>query len=116
MKRFTTFILSLLFIGNAFGQTAHEEIMDNIFLSGSNYLAYRGPQKELTKVPKGLKPFYISHYGRHGSRFLISDNDYGIPLNTLTMAEKAGKLTPLGKATLDKVKTLVNRAKNDMAN
>ena len=22
-----------------------------------------------TKAPKGFKPFYISHYGRHGSRY-----------------------------------------------
>lgn len=112
MKKLVSLTLSLFFLGSAFAQTAYEEIRENILLAGSNYLAYRGPQKELTKVPKGLKPFYISHYGRHGSRYLISDNDYGIPLNTLSMAEKAGKLTPLGKATLEKVRTLVARAEN----
>lgn len=109
-RMFYASIFLLILTGNAFAQTAREEIMENILLSGSNYVAYRGPQKELTKAPKGLKPFYISHYGRHGSRYLIGDDDYGIPLNTLVLAEKAGKLTPLGKATLEKVRTLVGRA------
>lgn len=96
--------------GNILAQSAKEEIGNNIRLTASNYLAYRGPQKQLTKVPKGLKPFYISHYGRHGSRYLIGDNDYNIPLNTLSKAEKDGKLTPLGQETLGKVRTLVFRA------
>lgn len=96
--------------GNILAQSAKEEIGNNIRLTASNYLAYCGPQKQLTKVPKGLKPFYISHYGRHGSRYLIGDNDYNIPLNTLSKAEKDGKLTPLGQETLDKVRTLVFRA------
>lgn len=110
MKRIFFFISALLMAGNILAQSAKEEIDNNIRLTASNYLAYRGPQKQLTKVPKGLKPFYISHYGRHGSRYLIGDNDYNIPLNTLSKAEKDGKLTPLGQETLGKVRTLVSRA------
>lgn len=110
MKRIFFFISALFMAGNILAQSAKEEIGNNIRLTASNYLAYRGPQKELTKVPKGLKPFYISHYGRHGSRYLIGDNDYNIPLNTLSKAEKDGKLTPLGQETLEKVRTLVFRA------
>lgn len=110
MKRIIFFALSILFVNSSMAQTAKEEIENNVFLSASNYLAYPGPQKELTKAPKGLKPFYISHYGRHGSRFLISDNDYDIAMNALTKGDKDGKLTPLGKETLQKVRTLVFRA------
>lgn len=110
MKRIFFFISALLMAGNILAQSAKDEIDNNICLTASNYLAYRGPQKQLTKVPKGLKPFYISHYGRHGSRYLIGDNDYNIPLNTLSKAEKDGKLTPLGQETLGKVRTLVFRA------
>lgn len=110
MKRIFFFISALLMAGNILAQSAKDEIDNNIRLTASNYLAYRGPQKQLTKVPKGLKPFYISHYGRHGSRYLIGDNDYNIPLNTLDKAKKAGKLTALGEETLDKVRTLVFRA------
>lgn len=110
MKKIMVFALSLIFAGSGMAQTAKEEIENNVCLSASNYLAYRGPQKELTKVPKGLKPFYISHYGRHGSRFLISDNDYNTALDALTKGEKDGKLTPFGKETLTKIRTLVFRA------
>lgn len=110
MKKIFLFISILLLAGNVFAQSAKDEIAKDIRLTASNYLAYRGPQKQLTKVPKGLKPFYISHYGRHGSRYLINDNDYSIPLNTLSKAEKEGKLTPLGQETLNKVRTLAFRA------
>ena len=81
-------------------QTAREEIAQNPCFSASNYLAYPGPTKELTKAPKGYKPFYISHYGRHGSRYLIGTDDYNNPVNTLTEADEKGKLTPLGKDVL----------------
>ena len=30
----------------------------------------------LTKTPKGYKPFYISHYGRHGSRYYWNEMLY----------------------------------------
>ena len=62
-------------------QTAREEIAQNPCFSASNYLAYPGPTKELTKAPKGYKPFYISHYGRHGSRYLIGTDDYNNPVD-----------------------------------
>ena len=38
------------------------------FLAGTDYLCPTGPAT-LTKAPKGYKPFYISHYGRHGARY-----------------------------------------------
>ena len=68
-------------------QTAREEIAQNPCFSASNYLAYPGPTKELTKAPKGYKPFYISHYGRHGSRYLIGTDDYNNPVDILTEAD-----------------------------
>ena len=42
---------------------AHPEYLD-----GTDYLCPTGPAV-LTKAPKGYKPFYISHYGRHGARY-----------------------------------------------
>ena len=54
----------------AVAQTAREEIKANKYLAGSNYLDYdrQLPTKQLTPAPKGYKPFYLSHYGRHGSK------------------------------------------------
>lgn len=96
MKKYAFIIASLLFSGMVFAQSSREDIKQNKQLSGSNYLAYPAPQKALTPAPKGEKPFYISHYGRHGSRFLIDSKDYSSPIATLKKAEEQGKLTELG--------------------
>ncbi len=41
------------------------------------YMAYPTPTEyNAPKPPKGYKPFYISHYGRHGSRWMLSDSGY----------------------------------------
>ena len=87
-------------------QEAKEEIMQNPMLSGSNYVAYRGPQKTLTQAPKGYVPCYISHYGRHGSRFLIGETDYDWPLQTLREADSLKKLTPLGHDVMLRLKRM----------
>ena len=44
---------------------------------GGVYYAYPVHQKtRLSNAPDGYAPFYISHYGRHGSRWLPSDERY----------------------------------------
>lgn len=53
-----------------------------------------------TPAPEGYEPFHLEHYGRHGSRWLLGDEDYALPVRNLEKAEKAGKLTPLGQKTL----------------
>ena len=90
---------------SATAQTAREEIRENIFLAGSNYLDYdhQLATEPLTPAPKGYEPYYMSHYGRHGSRWLIGEGDYTTPLNTLRDADKAGKLTAEGKKVLKKL-------------
>ena len=35
---------------------------------GGIYYAYPVTKTELAEAPAGYEPFYISHYGRHGSR------------------------------------------------
>lgn len=45
----------------------------------------------------------MSHYGRHGSRWLLGDNDYSSVIKVLKKADEAGKLTQLGKETLAKL-------------
>lgn len=63
-----------------------------------------------TPVPDGYTPFHIEHYGRHGSRWLIGANDYAIPVNRLAKAERAGKLTSLGRKTLDTLRKIQSMA------
>ena len=91
-----------------FERTAKEEIMENRFLAGSNYLDYdrQLSTKPLTPTPAGYEPFYMSHYGRHGSRWLISDGNYSRPIATLKMAKELGKLTPTGEKTLETLEAI----------
>ena len=70
---------------------------DRNFAAGS-YGLY--PDKDLpvlTPAPKGYKPFYISHYGRHGSRYLSDMKAYVLPTKMLHDADSLGKLTALGQ-------------------
>ncbi len=98
-------LLILSFVSSLFcyAQTAREEIHNNILLTGSNYLAYIVPEKPLTPAPKGYEPFYMDHYGRHGSRWLINDDEYTFPIEKLRIARENGSLTPLGLEVLEKL-------------
>ncbi len=103
MRRFLLLIGAMLTVASAFAATGvREEFKANVRLSANNYQAY--PDKNLpmlTPAPQGYEPFYINHYGRHGSRWLISKGQYGFPIAQLEKAEKAGKLTARGKQVLD---------------
>lgn len=81
--------------------TAREEIMADVHRSASNYLAYPEPVGvKYTAAPKGYKPFYISHYARHGSRWLIGKDEYPAPVRRLRRAQRHGFLTPAGEQAL----------------
>ena len=51
----------------------------------------------LPKAPAGFKPVYISHYGRHGSRYLVDPGQYGTVYSVLANAAADGKLKPEGE-------------------
>ena len=92
-------------------QTARDDFKRDTHLSASSYLAYPGPtQGQLTPAPEGKHPFYISHYGRHGSRYLINPTEYSRPLEILKAAADAGKLTPLGMDVLRRVKMICDES------
>ena len=85
-------------------QTAYEEIMKDIHKSAGYHYAYPGPsQAHLTPAPVGKKPFYLSHYGRHGSRHCTKKDRYDVPYMMLAKADSLGKLTALGKDVLRRV-------------
>ena len=90
-------------------KTAREEIAANRYLCGSNYLDYDNhpATKPLTAAPKGYEPFYMSHYGRHGSRWLIGKRDYTRVADVLRKAKEQGKLTTSGQETLDKLDAFI---------
>ena len=90
---------------SGFETSAKDEIAANRYLAGSNYLDYdrQLSTKALTPAPKGYEPYHMNHYGRHGSRWLIQENGYTLPMNTLREAQQNGRLTPLGEETLTKL-------------
>jgi Histidine acid phosphatase. len=108
MKFQATLFISAFLACSIFAQTdsVKAEIIKDFHKMGSNYYAYPTPEAKYTKVPAGYKPFYLSHYGRHGSRFHQPADHYHELYNTLTKADSAGKLTELGKNLLERAKYL----------
>lgn len=111
-------ILTVLLLGvtlSAAAQTAREEIRKNPYLAGSNYLDYNRqiPEFHYTKAPEGYVPFYFTHYGRHGSRWLIGKDDYNRVLRPLQKGHDYGNLTSEGEKVLTLLelfnKTTINR-------
>lgn len=106
MKKTILLLLTMVCISMSMqAQTAREEIEKNPYICGSNYLDYDRyftPQ-ELTPAPMGYEPYYLTHYGRHGSRWLLSTRDYTSAIDPLLKAKKQGKLTAIGDETLQKL-------------
>lgn len=84
-------------------QTTFEEISADFNKAGGVYLAYPTVETKQTPAPKGYKPFYVSHYGRHGSRYLLSDRDYQWIIQLMEKAETVNGLTPLGHDVLKRL-------------
>ncbi|MGN0224018.1 MAG: histidine-type phosphatase [Muribaculaceae bacterium] len=104
MKKLILAALAAFVMPSALAQASLEEIAATPGKAGGVYYAYPTPDSTAwTAAPKGYKPFYISHYGRHGSRYLISDNDYAAPRDLLRRANEAGALTDLGREVLTRL-------------
>ena len=83
------------------GAGVKDDFKRDIRQSAGNYWAY--PDKDLPDVgayPDGYKPFFINHYGRHGSRWLIGKHLYNFPVEQLEKGERNGKLTKRGREVL----------------
>ena len=77
---------------------------------GTDY-PYSYEAQKMTKAPKGYKAFYISHYGRHGSRYYWNDQLYRELDSLLTKAHRQHQLTPEGEA----FRTKYDAAKRELA-
>ena len=99
MKRFLSTLLALCITTVAFAQTSREEIDANPYLTIPTHAVYAGQlfSKPIADAPKGYKPFYISHYGRHGSRFEARDKYTKELVAYFKYAEEQGLLTAKGK-------------------
>ena len=99
MKRLLLLLLTVVSLSCA-AQNAFDFITKNRNFSASNYCIYPDSiQPQMTPPPAGKQPFYISHYGRHGSRYLSNRKGYDIPYNMLCKADSMNQLTPIGSTT-----------------
>ena len=64
--------------------------------AGNNLNSYEFFELKDTPAPKGYTPFYISHYGRHGSRSNWGGKAYEDLIRTLEVGKGLGILTPGG--------------------
>jgi len=106
-------ILLLILLSATFlykGQTTKEEIFNDIKTTGGVYYAYPAPVNKITPVPSGYKPFYISHYGRHGSRWLINDKDFSGVMEVLKKADLNQALTENGRSALKRLEKIWEQA------
>lgn len=109
VMRITPILLSLcsLLPVSASGRTTIADIEANPEIAAGIYYAYPVTESANTPAPKGYEPFYISHYGRHGSRYLISDKDYEVLPAMLHRAAEAGALSPAGLEVMAIVDSVV---------
>ena len=105
----TTMLLTLA--SGLWAQTAREAIAFNPKLSASNYCVYPDSVKAtMTPPPEGRRPFYISTYSRHGSRYVSQRKCYDIPMAVLTKGDSMGLLTPLGKNVMAELRAIIDDA------
>ena len=112
MKKILFTAIITLFAITTTAQSVKDDLKRDIRYSASNQMAYPTPTGKLTPAPANYKPFYISHYGRHGSRYLINPKDYSYPHEVLKSADSAGVLTPLGKDVMKRYEIIRNEAAN----
>ena len=110
MRKVILIALAAIISSGIWAQNVREELKADYDKAGSNYYAYPEPKESLTPAPKGKKPFYISHYGRHGSRYLIHYREYDYPYATLQSADKIGKLSETGKLVMEHIRLLREEA------
>ena len=65
--------------------------------------------KALTPAPAGYKAVYISHYGRHGSRYAYTPRSYSIPLEMLQKGARHDNLTARGRKLMEDLEAFWDR-------
>lgn len=99
--RFRNFLLTLAAAAvsavSVFAQSAREAISEDALRAGGVYYMYPFADHKVTAPPKGYTPVYLSHYGRHGARYLLNETQYERSLGVLRDAHEAGALTETGE-------------------
>ena len=101
MKKRLLVLMALLTLGAAAAlaqphrsEAAVRALMEDNTRAGNNTNSYEFFPIRDTPAPRGYKPFYVSHYGRHGSRSNWGGTAYQGVIAVLEQGQAAGILTP----------------------
>ena len=112
MKKLFVFSLLMAF---CFSLSAQEDAVrlftENPDRAANNMHSYEFDPIVDTKAPKGFKPFYISHYGRHGSRYEQNSTFARAALEGFAYLDSLNLLTDAGKALYSDVNAVVEAHK-----
>lgn len=105
LRRALLVVATAMLVHGAYAQGSRriEQIKKELSLcpekTGGIYYAYHAPDSGAGQaaVPRGYTPFYVSHYGRHGSRHLTADSRYMFLLGVFDSLHAQAWLTPLGE-------------------
>jgi len=96
-------LCGLLLAGTGAAQSAFDAIKADRDKAGGIYYMYSfDRQPAATPAPEGYEPFYISHYGRHGARYILRNFQYDNVAEAFAKARIAGKLTAAGRDACDR--------------
>ncbi|MCR5408863.1 MAG: hypothetical protein K6E61_07165 [Bacteroidales bacterium] len=101
MKRFICLILAIAALSPLFAQSqSAEEVRAKVREDWNMASGLDGvldwSARPGTPAPKGYEATYISHYGRHGSRYAYTAKAYTVLLDMLREGSASGNLTPYG--------------------
>ena len=92
-------------------EAALKLIAENPDRAANNMHSYEFDPIVDTKAPKGFKPFYISHYGRHGSRYEQNSTFARAAMQGFAYLDSLDLLTETGKALYADVEAVVEAHK-----
>jgi len=104
MKRNSLFVILMCWVASLSAQQLSPE------QTGGVYYAYPVNSSQKVDVPDGFEVFYISHYGRHGSRWLPDEARYEWVNQQF---EDDSNLTPLGKSVKKRLKKVWKNARGN---
>ena len=88
-KIIISFLAILTTCGLGLAQTYSDIILEYRYAAAGVYHPYHAGDLTDSKAPRGFKPFYISHFGRHGSRYRAHPESYK------PLYDSAGKVADL---------------------
>lgn len=95
----------------AHAQLTRERLASDINVGNGYHHAYIPSVDKDTPAPKGYKPFYISHVGRHGSRYDLGEGGaFDLVATTLAKAREEGILSSKGEDLARQIKIMTDDA------